>query len=443
MARRKNKKTVTTDILFYQKLLQDSNIQAYLKTIRKGEGTLGVKGYSTLVGGERFNTFIHHPNIYKPKYKSTAAGAYQFLYSTWSNDAKALRLIDFTPNNQDIAALYEINKAGALYDVLNGNIESAINKTNRVWVSLPGAKHDAVNKYSQRLENAISFYKTNGGVMHNTSEATQLNLPSFRANLTENIGTYPLAVTIADKTRTVRPIQEKSLLQNNPNVNFRDMAVTDIIPIAIKLNSLNPTVHGADDTGNRGAGEKVSNNKSEKLPKIIEHVQPPAISPDQIMRNIFIDHPTIKSKWGSHPLQNSNSGFLLPPDIQDQDLEQTQLDAGSLFSIDKISSIVGVNTKYILSLSKDGLAYGDENTSGKYPNALKNNNNEKAVNGNLSNEIGASYNTNGKSINIHLNKPMIDHFTINVKDAKEGINNLKYQVEEMLLEVLNSANAIQ
>ncbi len=49
----------------------------------------------------------------------------------------------------------------------------------------------------------------------------------------------------------------------------------------------------------------------------------------------------------------------------------------------------------------------------------------------------------GRVININLNRPMIEHFTINTKDAKEGLNDFKHKVEEVLLEILNSANAIK
>ena len=48
-----------------------------------------------------------------------------------------------------------------------------------------------------------------------------------------------------------------------------------------------------------------------------------------------------------------------------------------------------------------------------------------------------------RQIVINLNKPLIDHFTINVKDTKEGVADLKRKVEEVLLEILNSANVIQ
>lgn len=47
------------------------------------------------------------------------------------------------------------------------------------------------------------------------------------------------------------------------------------------------------------------------------------------------------------------------------------------------------------------------------------------------------------SITINLNKPMIGNFTISVRDVKDGMNDFKHKVEEVLLEILNSANVIQ
>jgi hypothetical protein len=57
-----------------------------------------------------------------------------------------------------------------------------------------------------------------------------------------------------------------------------------------------------------------------------------------------------------------------------------------------------------------------------------------------------SYETPGsetKNVNIHLNKSLIDNFSIIVTTATNGIDDLKGKVEEALLEVLNSANAIE
>ena len=48
----------------------------------------------------------------------------------------------------------------------------------------------------------------------------------------------------------------------------------------------------------------------------------------------------------------------------------------------------------------------------------------------------------GRMININLNRPMIEYFTINTNGVKEGIDDFKHKVEEALLEILSSANAI-
>ncbi len=46
-------------------------------------------------------------------------------------------------------------------------------------------------------------------------------------------------------------------------------------------------------------------------------------------------------------------------------------------------------------------------------------------------------------ININLNKPMIENFSINTNNINEGVNDFRHKVEEVLLEILNSANVIQ
>jgi hypothetical protein len=48
----------------------------------------------------------------------------------------------------------------------------------------------------------------------------------------------------------------------------------------------------------------------------------------------------------------------------------------------------------------------------------------------------------GRTVVINLNRPLIEHFTITASDTKTGISNLKEQVEQALLEVLNNANSI-
>jgi muramidase (phage lysozyme) len=122
---------------YYESLLNNANVQAYLLTIRKGEGTLGTQGYSTHFGGGTIESLDKNPSIGKKwtagKYTSSAVGAFQFLNSlkhpTWPNIAARFGFEDFSPRNQDIGALYLIDEKNALPDIVNGNIVSAIEKT--------------------------------------------------------------------------------------------------------------------------------------------------------------------------------------------------------------------------------------------------------------------------------------------------------------------------
>ena len=75
-----------------------------LDTIASGEA----HDYNTLYGGHKFKSTKDHPNIAVPipgtTLKSTAAGRYQLLKSTWDSEKSKLGLEDFGPEAQDAAA---------------------------------------------------------------------------------------------------------------------------------------------------------------------------------------------------------------------------------------------------------------------------------------------------------------------------------------------------
>ncbi|WP_338340608.1 glycoside hydrolase family 104 protein [Burkholderia vietnamiensis] len=121
----------------------DPNVQAFLTLVRTGEGTTGPNGYRTLFGGGLFDSFADHPNIAVTRgtLTSTAAGAYQILYRTWLEAKAALGLTDFSPASQDAAAIWLIQRRGALADVQAGRFDSAIRKCNKEWASLPGSPY--------------------------------------------------------------------------------------------------------------------------------------------------------------------------------------------------------------------------------------------------------------------------------------------------------------
>lgn len=145
-------------------MLGNPNVRAMLAVIRKGEGTADANGYRRIFGGQLFDSYADHPRILVKKggYNSTAAGAYQFLSSTWDETAKLMGLADFSPANQDLGALGRIAARGALDDVIAGRFESAVKKMAKEWASLPFSPY---GQPVQTLEGAKLVYLQNNGVI--------------------------------------------------------------------------------------------------------------------------------------------------------------------------------------------------------------------------------------------------------------------------------------
>ncbi|WP_180072224.1 glycoside hydrolase family 104 protein [Acinetobacter sp. YH12200] len=129
-----------------QQAYANPNVRKYLDFIAQAEGVK--HGYNTMFGNERIASLGAHPNVRK-EFKqtdgktnfTTAAGRYQFLNSTWNNLAKQYGFRDFSPQSQDMGAIALIAQRGALDDVLNGNWQSAIQKTGKEWASLPSSTY--------------------------------------------------------------------------------------------------------------------------------------------------------------------------------------------------------------------------------------------------------------------------------------------------------------
>jgi muramidase (phage lysozyme) len=115
--------------------LQSPMVQAFLELIGDAEGS----DYNTLVGGRSFSDYSNHPGIYNAALNSTAAGKYQINGPTWREVTSNIPLPDFTPHSQDLAAVWLIDKQGAIPSINAGEISTAINLTRRRWASFPGA----------------------------------------------------------------------------------------------------------------------------------------------------------------------------------------------------------------------------------------------------------------------------------------------------------------
>lgn len=147
-------------------VLGNANVKALLRVIREGEGTADVAGYRRIFGGQLFTSFDDHPRILvnKSGYKSTAAGAYQMLASTWDETRKLMGLTDFSPASQDAAAVGRIAARGALPDVIAGRFDIAMKKIAKEWASMP------YSPYGQpviSIERARQIYASAGGAMGN------------------------------------------------------------------------------------------------------------------------------------------------------------------------------------------------------------------------------------------------------------------------------------
>lgn len=162
----------------YEKLLNAPNVQKMLNLIASAEGVK--HGYNTLFGNERLDDLSQHPNVKKEftqtdgkKNATTAAGRYQFLKDTWDGVAKQLGLKDFSPKNQDIAAVALLAQNGALPSVLKGDFKTAVQKSGSTWASLPsspyaqpkrswkdlGINNPAREQYESKASDIVAAYK--------------------------------------------------------------------------------------------------------------------------------------------------------------------------------------------------------------------------------------------------------------------------------------------
>jgi muramidase (phage lysozyme) len=133
-----------------------TNVVKFLMLITWTEGTDREKTpYNELFGFSNFTGYDKHPGIVikTPNYSSSAAGRYQILSAT----AKMLKMADFTPESQDKAAIQLIKNAKAYDEVVAGNWEAAINKTNKIWASLPGSPYGQPTK---KMADALNFLKS-------------------------------------------------------------------------------------------------------------------------------------------------------------------------------------------------------------------------------------------------------------------------------------------
>jgi|DEB0MinimDraft_6_1074348.scaffolds.fasta_scaffold03598_2 lysozyme len=113
--------------------------QALLRTIRFAEGTDSAAGYNTMFTFKQFTDMSRHPRQINAsgKLRSDAAGAYQYLSTTWQPYADGLQLKDFSPESQDRVAHHHLKKLGVNPKQLL--TREMLAKLSGTWASLPKA----------------------------------------------------------------------------------------------------------------------------------------------------------------------------------------------------------------------------------------------------------------------------------------------------------------
>lgn len=168
--------------------------RALLETIAGPES----KGdYNVIYGGGKFTDYADHPRQFveitsgpnKGQY-SSAAGKYQFLGSTWDDQAAKLGLTDFSPASQDAAAW---NLAQETYKAKTGRSLLAdldAGDTSRIpaalkgqWTSLPGGIEQGItgsafaNAYAANLGGKLPGIGPTGGPALNAINAATAPKP--------------------------------------------------------------------------------------------------------------------------------------------------------------------------------------------------------------------------------------------------------------------------
>ena len=142
--------------------------RALLNTIRFSEGTWARGediGYRIMFGGGLMASLDRHPDrvIYAGGYASAAAGAYQFMPFTWAKASRTLQLNGFGPHVQDQAALFLIERRGALALADQGLFTPELAaRLAPEWASFPTlAGNSFYGQPVQRYAILRSFYERN------------------------------------------------------------------------------------------------------------------------------------------------------------------------------------------------------------------------------------------------------------------------------------------
>lgn len=152
-----------------RKIFENANVKAFYMVVRKGESSLTDRAYVMINGGGSVVDFTRHPYAgLSTTQGGRAAGAAQFIPSTWGELADRYGLTDFSPTNQDLGFVGCLVKRNAVDDIIAGRFDLAVTKCLKEWTSLPNA---AESNPSWTMEKARALYKQYGGTLEDETQA--------------------------------------------------------------------------------------------------------------------------------------------------------------------------------------------------------------------------------------------------------------------------------
>lgn len=212
--------------------------RALLNTIRYAEGTWANgsdRGYRTMLGGGLMNNLDRHPDKVNSAggFASTAAGAYQFLTTTWRSVAQAMGLKQFGPEVQDQGAMQLIKGRGALGLADQGRFTPELaNKLAPEWASFPTmAGKSFYGQPVKRFADLKRFYD---------SQLTQLRGATPQA--AAGMPTAPILPPPAGQASTIG--QAGTSLDNSINENIYSMGRLEqaFVDITSRMDTLRDTL---------------------------------------------------------------------------------------------------------------------------------------------------------------------------------------------------------
>lgn len=226
-----------------QQYANNPNVNAYLNMLMDAEGTSRYSNpYAVAGGGKVMVQDLSQAGGF-PKWgftqtdgkknTSSAAGAFQFLNSTYDDlRRQGYEVNDFQPQTQRLAAIALLKQNGALPHIVNGDFDTAIRKSAGTWASLPGSP------YAQKTRD-MKFVQDSLRKHLNDPNLTLNNYDQYATVGVGKLGGNPFMPQISQVTQVENPYAQMYNWSNTQAPQQEQVAeVTQFQPIKVDYSGM-------------------------------------------------------------------------------------------------------------------------------------------------------------------------------------------------------------